>query len=652
MTAGAPTLRGAIRRHAATAVGVVLLLGALYVIQREFRNLSVRDIGDALHATPAWTLLLAAAWTIATYAVLSAYDKLGSIYAGHPVSWLRSGFASFTAYALANNLGFATVSGAAVRYRFYAAWGLPPVAIAKIVAFTSLTFGLGGATLIGLVLVAEPAMLHFLAGDTPLWIIRGVGLLLWAIVVTYIVLSRFVPHFTLFGHQINLPGLWMAIGQVALASADVAMTAMIFYVLLPPAEHLTFIHFLGIYVLAFSAGMAANVPGGIGVFDGAVMLGLSAYMPTPQVVGALLLFRLYYYIVPLFFAGALFGAFEIGQRKHLIRPLGPEQRVAMTFEVPVLAGLTGLAAVTLTFLGALPPPPGMPVAFLDILDEIASHFAASVVGSLLLVAAYGLVRRLSIAWWAALLLMLNGALIVWIRGEEWWLIGTYLLVALLLSVTKGSFYRRARILTEALSVESAFALGAGVICALTLATVAYRGRVSDQPWWEVVLSTDAPASLRFAVGIAAVMLLVAAFRLLRPARALVLPWAPDIRAKLAVWGARVPEQADGAVLGAAGAAGVAFIRQEGFWLGVGDPAGEAQDAISAIWRFRDACEQAGVDPAFYDIGPGMRRVYEDIGLTVFPLDPGTPAAGRFLAGRAERDLTALLPLLSARARNG
>ncbi|HYF06022.1 MAG TPA: phosphatidylglycerol lysyltransferase domain-containing protein [Acetobacteraceae bacterium] len=640
------------KRHAATAFGVLLLVGALYVIQREFRNLSWRDIRDALHATSGTALLIAAGWTVVTYAVLSAYDRLGSIYAGHPVSWARSAFASFTAYALANNLGFATVSGAAVRYRFYASWGLPAVAIAKIVAFTSLTFGLGGFTLIGLVLIVEPEMLGHLTGALPHWAIQAIGVVLWAAVAAYVVLSRFIPHFTLFGHRVDLPGMRMAVAQTALASADVAVTGLIFYTLLPPTEGLTFLHFLGIYVVAFTAGLAANVPGGIGVFDGAMMLGLSAFLPAPQVVGALLLFRLYYYIIPLFVAGALFAAFELGQRRNLIPAFEPEQRVAMTFEVPVLSGLTSLAAVTLIFIGALPPKASMLEGFLEILDEAGSHFAASVVGSLLLAAAYGLVRRLSIAWWFALLLMLNGAFIAWIRGEAWWLTGAFLLVALLLSISKSSFYRRARITAEAISFESAVALGAGAICALTLATVAYGGRVSDQSWWEVVLRADAPASLRFAVGAAGVLLLAAALRLLRPARPLILPWSPDIRARLAIWGARVPDEADGAIMGAAGTAGVAFIRRDRVWLAIGDPAGEAQDRISAIWRFRDACERAGVDPAFYDVGPELLRVYEDIGLTAFPISAGDMSGERYLVCRAERDLEALLPLLPTRARVG
>ena len=57
---------------------------------------------------------------------------------------------------------------------------------------------------------------------------------------------------------------------------------------------------------------------------------------------------------------------------------------------------------------------------------------------------------------------------------------------------------------------------------------------------------------------------------------------------------------------------------------------------------------ARVDPAFWRISPALLRVYEDIGLTAFPLN--TPAAGepqRYLACRAEKDLRKLLPLLPA-----
>jgi phosphatidylglycerol lysyltransferase len=632
----------ALKRHGPTVFGLLLLVGALFLMQREFRTLSWADIRGALHATPMSALWAAAGFTLLAYLVLTAYDRLGSVYAGHPVSYARTSLASFVAYSLANNLGFATVSGAAIRYRFYAAWGLPPVAIAKVVAFTSLTFGLGGFALGGLVLLVEPEVLPFFGDSVPHWAMQAVGAALWCIVGAYIMLARFVPHFRMFGHKIDLPGFRMALMQTGLASADVAVTAMIFWTLLPPVEGLTFLHFLGIYVAAYTAGIAANVPGGIGVFDGAMLFGLSGYLPTPVVVGALLLFRLFYYIAPLFLAGLLFAAFEVSQRRHLLDRFSRERGVAISFEVPAMAALAGLAALTLIFIGALPPKPGPLDGALAFMDEAASHFAASILGSLLLVAAYGLVRRLALAWWAALVFLLSGVLVAWLRGEPWWLTGAFALLAALLATTRPAFYRRARLIGEALTGETVAAVAALGLCALTLATVAYGGRFAELSWWGVVLSGEAPNTLRFAVGLAGVLLLVAAVRLLRPARPPALAYGPELRERLAALGARAPQQADGAVFGEAQRAGFAFVRREGIWLALGDPAGEERDRVSAIWRFRDICDQAGVDPAFWHVGPGLLRVYADIGLTSFPLE-GAP--GLFLACRAEHDLAALRPLL-------
>ena len=631
-----------VKRHGPTAFGLLLLVAAIYVVQREFRTLSWQDIQDALHRTPGAALRAAAGFTLLAYIILTAYDRLGSVYAGHPVSYLRTSLASFVAYSLANNLGFATVSGAAIRYRFYAAWGLPPVAIAKVVAFTSLTFGLGGFALGGTILLFEPEVLAFMGDGLPRTVSQALGLLLWGIVAAYVLLARFVPYFHVFGHRIDLPGFRMAVAQTALASADVAVTALIFWALLPPVEGLTFLHFLGIYVLALSAGILANVPGGIGVFDGAILLGLSGYLPAPVVVGALLLFRIYYYIAPLFLAGMMFAGFEVSQRRHLFDRWAPERGVAISFEVPAVAALVALAAMTLIFIGALPPKAGPLDGYSELLEEISSHFAASVVGSLLLVAAYGLMRRLALAWWAAVLLLLNGGLVVWLRGEPWWLIGGFLLLVVLLATVRPAFYRRARLLAEPLTPGTVAALAALAVCALTLASVAHAGRHAEMSWWGVALSGNTPHTLRFAVGVAGVLLLVAAVRLLRPARPPALPYDEAARQRLLALGALAPAlgAADGAVFGEAGRAGFAFVKREGIWLALGDPAGEERDRVSAIWRFRDICERARVDPAFWRVGEGLLRVYADIGLTAFPLE-----GGGWLACRAERDLEALLPLL-------
>ena len=160
---------------------------------------------------------------------------------------------------------------------------------------------------------------------------------------------------------------------------------------------------------------------------------------------------------------------------------------------------------------------------------------------------------------------------------------------------------------------------------------------------EVVLSPLAPDSLRFTVGLTGVLLLIAMVRLLRPARMAATAWEPGTRARLAALGGLAPAEADGAVFGEADRAGFAFLKRDGVWLALGDPAGDRHDAISAIWRFRDLCERAGVDPAFWRVGPELLRVYGDIGLTAVSLGEGP----RYLALRAERDLAKLRELLPA-----
>jgi phosphatidylglycerol lysyltransferase len=117
----------------------------------------------------------------------------------------------------------------------------------------------------------------------------------------------------------------------------------------------------------------------------------------------------------------------------------------------------------------------------------------------------------------------------------------------------------------------------------------------------------------------------------------------------------VSAHADGLVLGEAERAAILFRRLDGVLLGLGDPAGEASDRVSAIWRLRDLAQQEGMDAAVWRAGPDLLKVYGDLGLTALPLGPDdlpvpasdgdTKPARHYLVCKAERDLKMLLPLL-------
>jgi lysylphosphatidylglycerol synthetase-like protein (DUF2156 family) len=177
-----------------------------------------------------------------------------------------------------------------------------------------------------------------------------------------------------------------------------------------------------------------------------------------------------------------------------------------------------------------------------------------------------------------------------------------------------------------------------------------------------VMSHEVPNSLRLTVALAVGLALIAIWLLLRPGRVRWLPWDSAARQRLALLGGTIPPaRADGVVLGEAERAGIPFRRCGGVLLGLGDPMGAEADRVSAIWRLRDLAQQEGLDPAFWRAGPGLLKVYGDLGLTALPLGPDglplpespdeTPEANQYLVCVAERDLTTLLPLLPQLATN-
>jgi len=657
--AGLPRLRG-VARHLPAILGVVLLVGALFIIQREFSNLRLQDVTAAIGRIPNSALLMSGGATIASYVTLTLYDALGTRFVGYRLSYPRVAFASFTAYALAHNIGFAMLSGAAIRYRLYVLWGLSPAQIAGVVAFTSLTFVLGGLVLAGMSLLVVPHSIPFFGPVMPTLALNAVGVLMLAVVVGYLLLGRFRPVIRVWRYAIPLPGLPMALAQVALATADVALVGCIMWALLPAAPGLDFLEFLAVYVTAYTAAMASHVPGGLGVFDGTILVGLAPWLPAADILGSLAVFRLFYYIVPLFLAVFLFAGNEILLRRRAVeRAFGEVGRWGDPFVVPALVAAVVAGGAAMLFTGALPlgqgPDPtalGREVA--DLVGRIG-QFSTSVIGASLLVLAIGLGRRVTTAWALTIGLLFLGILAAFAQGQPWHLPAFLALIGLLLLPFRSSFYRDTKLRGEPVADDWILAALSVAICAVALGAFARIETVRDATWWELALSDEVPNGLRLSVGLLLVGLLLALWRLLRPIQVPVAPFDAHAASRYAELGSTPPGQAEGIVWGEAGRAGLPYLLRDGAGIALGDPAGSTRDAVSAIWRFRDLCEERDVACAFWRVGPEHLRVFADLGLVAVPLDQdGLPAEigapvvepRRFLACRAERDLNVILPHLA------
>jgi uncharacterized membrane protein YbhN (UPF0104 family) len=82
------------------------------------------------------------------------------------------------------------------------------------------------------------------------------------------------------------------------------------YMLLPSEPNIDFVTIAVVFVSATLLGFASHAPGGLGVFDAAMLVALWQY-DKESVLAGLLLFRLLYYIAPFVLALAILGAREV-----------------------------------------------------------------------------------------------------------------------------------------------------------------------------------------------------------------------------------------------------------------------------------------------------------------------------------------------------
>jgi lysylphosphatidylglycerol synthetase-like protein (DUF2156 family) len=291
---------------------------------------------------------------------------------------------------------------------------------------------------------------------------------------------------------------------------------------------------------------------------------------------------------------------------------------------------------------------------LAVFASSAGQYVPSLIGAALMVLAVGLSQRVTLAWGATIVMLLAGAGVTALQGEPAWVPVLLVVAALSVAPFRDAYYRHARLISHTLRPGTILPLLALLAAVVWLANFEPKVRMlSQSSWWAVVLSRQAPTSVRAAVGLAVLLLLAAMWGVIRPGRVAALAWNAESRLRYAAFGALPPAEADGLIMGEAGRAGVAFRRLPHVLLGLGDPAGADSDRVSAIWRLRDLAQQEGRDAAIWRAGPDLLKVYGDLGLTALPLGPDglpaqpntSPPPRHFLCCVAERDLNALLPVL-------
>jgi phosphatidylglycerol lysyltransferase len=349
-------------------------------------------------------------------------------------------------------------------------------------------------------------------------------------------------------------------------------------------------------------------------------------MRAEAVLGALLVYRGLYYVLPLVLATGLLAAYEL--RSGVAAPVG---RVAVHLSPRLMAALALVAGLWLLLSGVTPASDEaaqllamkVPLPLVE-----ASHFLGSVAGLGLLFVARGLLHQLDAAWWAALALSVVAAVLSLPKGialNEAALLST---MALLLVISRRQFDRRSSLFAQRLEPEWLLAMGGVIAACVFVLFFAYQEvQYANRLWWQFEFDANAPRSLRALMAVALIGLVFCLWQLLRPPAGEVARPSPEEMARVeAIVRANPSSDACYALTGdkhllfsPTGRSFLMFGKQGRSWISLFGPFGATGEWPDLVWRFVEMAAAHGGRAAFYQVRPETLPLYLDCGLQAFKL---------------------------------
>jgi glycosyltransferase 2 family protein len=306
-------------------VSITVIGIACYVLYHELRGIDTGKVIDAIKRTPPSQVVMAALSVAAGYFTLTFYDWFAVRAIGHTeVPYRINALAAFTSYSIGHNVGASVFTGGAVRYRIYSAWGLNAIDVAKICFLAGLTFWLGNAAVLGLGIAYHPEAAAAI-DQLPPWLNRLAACAIILGLVAYVAWVWMKPRGVGRGPwTVTLPGGPLTLLQIAIGIVDLGFCSLAMYLLVPAEPDLGFIVVAVVFVSATLLGFASHSPGGLGVFDAAMLVGLWQ-MNREDLLAGMLLFRVLYYIAPFVISVILLTLREVilGARLKRLRRTAP-----------------------------------------------------------------------------------------------------------------------------------------------------------------------------------------------------------------------------------------------------------------------------------------------------------------------------------------
>jgi uncharacterized membrane protein YbhN (UPF0104 family) len=293
------------------AIGLLIVAVAGVVLYRLLADVEVDKVVAAVRAKSVTSVLIACVFVATGYVTLTFYDFFALRTIGrNAVPYRIAALTSFTSYTIGHNLGATVFTGGLIRLRIYSDWGLTIVDVAKIAFVTGLTFWLGNSFVLGAGMAYAPEAASAV-DDLPAWVNRSIGIAGLLAIAGY--LLWLLPCRRVVGRanwQVVLPSARLTLVQIGIGILDLGSGAAAMYALLPAEPAIDFVTLSVIFVTALLLGFLSHAPGSLGVIEAAMLIGLSQFRKE-ELLAALLIFRVLYFVLPFLAAALVLGAREL-----------------------------------------------------------------------------------------------------------------------------------------------------------------------------------------------------------------------------------------------------------------------------------------------------------------------------------------------------
>ena len=285
-----------------------------YIVVSKGLEMDWPKVLQALESFEVATMAVAFALGIPAFLACASFDLVGRHATGHRLPVPRVMLISWTGYFFSLNLG-ALVGGLAFRYRLYMPYRLSGMTISQVIGLSILTNWSGYVPIAGAMLVGQPPDLPAAWGVSDV-VMRGTGILLLAAFAGYLALCwlRGGSRVRWKDSEFELPTLKIAAMQVALSVVSWGSIGAIITWLIP--ADVSWLAVMPVLMISAIAGIWSHVPSGLGVIELVFLALLGHQVAENELLAAILVYRLVYYLVPFAVAIGAYAYLEASAKRR------------------------------------------------------------------------------------------------------------------------------------------------------------------------------------------------------------------------------------------------------------------------------------------------------------------------------------------------